>query len=67
MENRIKALRLARGYTEKQLADLLKISVRTLQRYQSGGDIPSSILRNMAAVFGVSTDEILLLEGNHDA
>ena len=62
MVNRVKALRLSHGYTEKQLADKLGISVRTLQRYQRGGDIPSSILQKMSAIFGVSIDEILLEE-----
>lgn len=67
MKNRVKALRIAHGYTEKELADLLDISLRTLQRYQAGGDIPGSILVQMAGIFGVSVDALLRSEEDeHD-
>lgn len=66
MANRVKMLRLSHRHTEKQLADKLEISVSTLQRYQRGGDIPSSILQKMSALFGVSIDEILLEEENRE-
>ena len=40
---RIKTLRKKRGYNQKELADLLGKSLRTIQKYESG-DIRPAIL-----------------------
>lgn len=40
----LKNLRLARRLTQKQLADLLGISVRQITRYENGGSHPRSSL-----------------------
>lgn len=39
-ENRIRALRLARAWSQEQLAELSSVSVRTIQRIEKG-DPPS--------------------------
>ncbi|EOC1311427.1 helix-turn-helix domain-containing protein [Cronobacter turicensis] len=50
-ENRIRALRLARAWSQEQLAELSAISVRTIQRIEKGEPPSLETLSALAAVF----------------
>lgn len=57
---RLKELREERGYTQKQLADLLKINSVTYLHYEkSQREPPLSLLADFAAFYGVSVDYLL--------
>lgn len=57
---RIKALRLSRNLTQKQLSDGLGISERGVQNYESGTRIPTSeMVIKLANFFDVSADYLL--------
>lgn len=45
--------------SQDDLAQLLGVSRKTVQKYEAGGDIPSSKLKTMAIYFGVSADYLL--------
>ena len=56
----IKNHREKREMSQKQLAELLKISNSTLSGYENGVSFPSiDILINMADIFGISLDELV--------
>ena len=60
MYRNIKDLRDDADLTQKQVADLLKISQTTYSRYESGVlDIPSSSLIALARFYGTSVDYLL--------
>lgn len=57
---RLKELREERGYTQKQLADLLKINSVTYLHYEKAQrEPPLSLLADFAAFYGVSVDYLL--------
>ena len=58
---RLKELRLARGATQKQMAELLGLkNDRTYRQYEAGEvDPPSSKTSKLADFFGVTTDYLL--------
>ena len=57
---RIKELREDKDLTQKEFSNILGISYRTLQSYESEAREPNiTMLNNMADFFGVSTDYIL--------
>ena len=60
---RLKSLRLARGYTQDQLVELYnkrfggKLNKSTISRYENGLQEPMiSVVANLAELFGVSID-----------
>lgn len=56
----IKKLRLARGMTQEQLADLLNVSSAAISKWEAKSTYPDiSMLFPLANIFGVSTDELL--------
>lgn len=57
---RIKELRVAFNYTQKDLAEMLDTTQQTIARWESGKVEPNlATLRDLAVIFGVSTDEII--------
>ena len=57
---RLRELRLAKGDMQKQIAELLSITPRNYQRYETGEvDPPTSKMLRLANYFGVSTDYLL--------
>ncbi|WP_039058629.1 helix-turn-helix domain-containing protein [Enterobacter sp. Bisph1] len=52
--NNVKALRLARAWSQEQLAEMAALSVRTVQRIENGDQPSLETLSALAAVFGVS-------------
>lgn len=58
MSNKVKALRLARAWSQEQLAEMAALSVRTVQRIENGDQPALETLSALAAVFGVSVAEL---------
>lgn len=58
--DRLRSARIFRGYTLQKEADLLKISLRTLQNYEAGErEPPFYMLVEMADLLDVPTDFLL--------
>ncbi|MBQ9624803.1 MAG: helix-turn-helix domain-containing protein [Clostridia bacterium] len=57
---RLKELRLQKHYTQKQVADDLKMTVSALSQYENGKRTPkNSVLIRLAKYYNVSSDYIL--------
>lgn len=56
--NKVKAYRLARAWSQEQLAEMAALSVRTVQRIENGDQPALETLSALAAVFGVSVTEL---------
>jgi transcriptional regulator with XRE-family HTH domain len=67
LASRIKNLRIRKGFSQEQLAEISGLSLRTIQRIENGETEPrgDSLIR-LAAAFEVSPDEILDWEVNED-
>ncbi|QTH42866.1 helix-turn-helix transcriptional regulator [Cohnella sp. LGH] len=60
MFTRIRALREDKDWTQKYIADLLKVSQTTYSRYESGElDLPTSSLIKLADLHQTSIDYLL--------
>lgn len=55
----LKSLRLAKGYSQDDVAKLLHIGRTTYLKYENGDNKPTRKLNELANLFGVSTDYIL--------
>ena len=56
----LKILREKRGYSQKQLADVLHVSKNSVSHYELGVCMPSiDVIINMADIFDVSIDYLL--------
>ena len=56
----IKALRMQKGLTQKELADLLHVTSQAVSRWEKGDVEPSiDTISEMASIFEVTTDEII--------
>ena len=56
----ILSLRQERGLTQKQLAESLGLSDRTISQWERGLGLPDvSLLRELSAVFGVNIEQLL--------
>ena len=65
MVTKVKELRTQAGLTQQQLADLCRVSSRTIISIEKGQYSPSLMLSyRMAKVFGVSVEELCCLEEN---
>ncbi|WP_192459336.1 2TM domain-containing protein [Musicola keenii] len=60
--NSIKTLRLARAWSQEQLAELSSLSVRTIQRIENGERASLETLSALAAAFGVNVAELMTEE-----
>ena len=61
--NRVKELRIARGWTQQQLADATGVARQSINSIECDRYVPSLPLAlTFARVFGCSTDEIFRLE-----
>ena len=60
LNDRLRSARIFRGYTLQKTADTLDISLRALQKYESGDVDPSyDLLVQIADLFDVPTDFLL--------
>jgi putative transcriptional regulator len=67
IQNRVKELRDALGWTQQQLADAVGVSRQSINSIERERYIPSLPLAlTFARVFGRPTDEIFTLESNHE-
>ena len=67
MKTRVKELRTAAGMTQQQLADLVRVSSRTIISIEKEQYSPSLTLAyRMAVVFGVSVEELCCLRENKE-
>ena len=65
MKTKIKELRLAAGLTQQQLADLVRVSARTIISIEKEQYSPSLMLAyRLAQVFGTSVEDLCCLEEN---
>ena len=56
---RLRELRVARQWSQEQLAKLSGLNLRTIQRLESGSNISTESLRALAAVFEVPAESLL--------
>jgi putative transcriptional regulator len=62
--NRVKELRIARGWTQEQLADAVGVSRQSINSIERDRYVPSLPLAlTFSRVFGCPTDEIFTLNG----
>ncbi len=62
--NRVKELRVARAWTQEQLADAVGVSRQSINSIERDRYVPSLPLAlTFAQVFGCSTDDIFTLNG----
>ncbi len=62
IENRVKELRLARGWTQEELARAVGVSrqsINSIERHRYVPSLPLALL--FAQVFGVATDDLFTL------
>lgn len=53
-------LRKQKGLTQQQLAEMIRVSVVQLRRYEGGSSQPTlDVIRNLAMVLGVTSDHLL--------
>ena len=65
MKTRVKGLRIKAKLTQQQLADMVKVSSRTIISIEKEQYSPSLMLAyRMAKVFGVTVEELCCLEEN---
>ena len=55
---RVQKLRLQKGWSQQQLADLSGLSVRTIQRIEQGHGASMESLKSLAAVFEIDFSEL---------
>ncbi|WP_190278379.1 DUF805 domain-containing protein [Colwellia hornerae] len=58
--SKLREMRLARHWSQDQLATLSSLNLRTIQRLESGAKISTESLRALAAVFEVPVESLLL-------
>jgi putative transcriptional regulator len=64
ISNRVKELRIARGWTQEQLADAVGVSRQSINSIERDRYVPSLPLAlTFARVFGCPTDQIFTLNG----
>ena len=63
IRNRVKELRLAKDWTQQQLADAVGVSRQSINSIERDRYVPSLLLAlTFGRVFGCSTDSIFVLE-----
>ena len=67
MKNRVKELRMAVGMTQQQLADLVRVSSRTIISLEREQYNPTLLLSyRIAEIFGTSVEELYCLKENKE-
>jgi putative transcriptional regulator len=63
VKNRVKELRVARNWTQQQLAESVGVSRQSINSIERSRYVPSlELALTFASVFGASTDDIFSLE-----
>ncbi len=63
--DRIMALRMSKGWSQEQLAQMADLNARTIRRVEAGNSVSFEALRSIAGVFGLEVCE--LMEGSANA
>ena len=64
MDNQIRAIRQKRGYTQQELADVLRTTKQAISNYELGKrEMPYGLLIRLADLLDVTVDELLGREG----
>lgn len=64
---RIKELRVAKGYTQEELAEIMFSNAKTISAYESNrNDVPGKVAAELAKVLDTTTDYILIGETEED-
>jgi len=64
IRNRIRELRLERGWTQQQLADAVSVSRQSINSIECNRYVPSlELALTISRLFALATDEIFKLEG----
>lgn len=58
VDNQIKKLRVEKQFSQEQLAEKAKVSVRTIQRLEAGNDASISTLNLIAGALGVEVGDL---------
>lgn len=58
VNNRIKKLRIEKGYSQEQLAEKANVSIRTVQRLEAGNDASISTLSLIAGALDVEVNDL---------
>ena len=67
VKTKVKELRAAAGLTQQQLADLVRVSARTIISIGKGQSSPSLMLAyRMAVVFGTTVEDLCCLQENKE-
>ena len=67
MKTKVKELRTAAGLTQQQLADLVRVSARTIISIEKGQYNPSLMLAyRMAVIFGTTVEDLCCLRENKE-
>ena len=67
VKTKVKELRAAAGLTQQQLADLVRVSARTIISIEKGQYSPSLMLAyRMAVVFGTTVEDLCCLQENKE-
>ena len=65
IRNRVRELRLERGWTQQELAEAVGVSRQSINSIERDRYVPSlELALTFARLFGRATDEIFALEGN---
>lgn len=60
LSNNIRYLRKSEGYTQREMANLLKVEDPAISKYESGLIKPSiEVLMNLSEFFGIAIDDLL--------
>lgn len=60
ISHKIKLLRINKGLSQKQLADLLGVNSSVVSKYETSAVVPSiAVIKKLTKVFGISSDELL--------
>lgn len=60
----IRRLRVMKGWTQKELADKIGVSLRTISNYEGGGVIPNSKLKQIGSVLKDESNEDAILHNS---
>lgn len=67
MKNKVKEMRTDAGLTQQQLADLVRVSARTIISIEKGQYSPSLMLAyRLAVVFGTTVENLCCLRENKE-
>lgn len=63
--NKLQHERLARGWTQEEVAEKLGVDVRTVRRWERGHAVRPINIAGLTQLFGKSAEELEIVEGSH--